>query len=275
MLAAETLAMSAMSAASNRLSATRAFWRAYDCAARARAAIDAVLSDGNGGAQRSWRVLNRLVATGGEYCDVTLEAAGTRLDVNEASEAQLHALIRVTSPGEADALTSTLLDWRDADRIPRALGAEWEWYDTHGLGAPRDGPFADAREIRWVRGFESGEFDRLLTVGPARLSLNTAPLGVLASVPGLSEEMLLRIDAERASGRPVVDLLSLSVHVSPQAQRELIAHYPDIVRLTTVDPDAWVLRAEGRDGSPVVSAFIEIRLVRVGGQSAVMSWRSW
>jgi type II secretory pathway component PulK len=258
------------------LRATRAFWRAYDCVARAHAAIDGVLSDGNDAdARRSWRVLNRLVLIGGESCEVELEAAGTRLDVNDASEAQLNALIRVSSPGEAEALTSALLDWRDADRIPRALGAEWQWYDAHGLSAPRDGPFADAREIRWVHGFESGAFDSLLTVGSARLSINTAPLGVLATVPGLTEEMLLRIDEERANGRPVVDLLSLAGRVSPQSERELVTHYPDVVRLTTVDPDAWVLTAEGRDGSPVVSGFIEIRLVRVGRQSAVMSWRSW
>lgn len=276
MLATETLAADATHAANNRLSATRAFWRAYECAAYARAAIDAALSEGDDAdAQRSWRVLHRLIATAGESCAVKLEAAGTRLDVNEASEEQISAVIRATSPDHPGALTSSLLDWRDPDKVPRALGAEWEWYDAHGRPAPRDGPLADAREILLMRGFENGAFDSLFTVGPARLSINTAPLAVLASVPGLSEEILTRVAEERANGRPIVDLLALAMRVSPRAERDLVAHYPEIIRLTTVDPDAWVLSAVGSSGSPAISVVIEIRLVRVGRRAAVLGWRSW
>ena len=276
MLASETLATEASNAATNRLSAARAFWRAYDCAARARAAIDVVLSDGDDAeALRSWRLLHRRIAIEADSCEVTLEAAGTRLDVNEASEAQLDALIRAASPADAEALVAALLDWRDPDATPRPLGAEGEWYEAQARGAPRDGPLADAREILLVRGFENGAFESLLTVGRARLSVNTAPLAVLASVPGLSEEILLRIDEERANGRPVADVLAVAARVSPQAEHDLVAHYPEVVRLTTVDPEAWLLTAIGRSGSPAISAFIEIRLVRHGRRSAVMSWRSW
>lgn len=276
MLASSALGADATGAASNRLNAAQAFWRAHDCAARACAAIDAVLSEGDDGdAARSWRLLHRLIAISGDSCDVELEAAGTRLDVNVASEAQLHALIRATSPSDADSLAAALLDWRDADNTPRALGVESEWYDDHERSVPRDGPFADAREILLVRGFENGSYDSLLTVGPARLSLNTAPLAVLASVRGLSEEILMRIAEERTNGRAIVDVLPLAARVSPQAAHDLVAHYPEIVRLTTVDPDAWLLTATGRSGSPAISAFIEMRLVRAGRRGAVTSWRSW
>jgi len=126
-----------------------------------------------------------------------------------------------------------------------------------------------------VRGFESGTFDSLLTVGPARLSLNTAPLPVLRSVLGLSEEILLRIAEQRTNGQQIADVLALAAGVSPEAERDLVANYREIVRLTTVDPDAWLLTAVGRGGSPAVSAYIEIRLVRNRRCSAVVSWRSW
>src|SRR6185503_7992595 len=210
---------------------------------------DSELSAGDeGDALRSWRVLHRLIAVFGDSCEVKLEAAGSRLDVNEASEAQLNALFRAASPADADALAAALLDWRDADELPRASGAEFEWYDAAGRARPRDAPFADAREILWVRGFESGTFDSLLTVGPARLSLNTAPLPVLRSVPGLSEEILLRIAEQRANGQQIADVLALAAGVSPEAERDLVANYREIVRLTTVDPDAWLLTAVGRSG---------------------------
>jgi len=276
MLASATLASNATSAGSNRLHATRAFWRANDCVSRAQAAIDAVLSEGNDGdAPRNWQRLPHLVAVAGDSCEVTLEAAGTRLDVNQASEAQLRALFRAASAPDPDALADALLDWRDADSTPRSSGGEWEWYRERARASPRDGPLAHAREILLVHGFENGAYDSLLTVGPGRLSLNTAPLAVLASVPGLSEEIRLRIGQERANGRQVVDVLALAAGVSPQAERDLLAHYPDLVRLTTVHPDAWIVTAVGRSGSPGISAFIEMRLVRNGRRSGSMSWRSW
>src|SRR4051812_48732156 len=82
-LAATLAGRDAAGAALNRVNAARAFWRAHDCAARARAAIDAELRDGDDAdALRRWRVLDHLVVVGGEGCDIRLEAAGTRLDVN-------------------------------------------------------------------------------------------------------------------------------------------------------------------------------------------------
>ena len=140
---------------------------------------------------------------------------------------------------------------------------------------PRNGPLADASELRLVRGFENGAYDSLLTVGVGPLSINTAPFAVLASVPGLSPEVLQRIAEVRESGRPITDLLELTRGVSPSAASLLLAHYADIAGRTTVDPEAWWLTARGRAGSPDITATIELQLVRAGRRAVVLRWRSW
>ena len=273
-LAATVAGRDAVRAGGNRVNATRAFWRAYDCASRTRAAIDGALSDDDGAVPR-WRMLHRVIAASGDRCNVRLEAAGSRLDVNSASEAQLRALIRETTTVDADPLVDALLDWRDADSTARALGAEARWYDAAGRLGPRNGPFADAREVRLVRGFESGTFDSLLTVGPERLALNAAPLALLASVPGLSREVRDRIAEERASGRTIADVLDLLPQLSPPAAADLLAHYADVARLTRVDPDAWWVTARGYVGLPEMAVTIELRVVRAGRRAVVLRWRSW
>ena len=275
-LAAATAGREAAGASANRVNAARAFWRAHDCAARARAAVDRELSEGDEtDALRRWRMLDRLVVIDADDCDVRFEAAGTRLDVNNASEEELRALLREVTDTGAEALADALMDWRDVDGIPRALGAEAEWYDARDRVLPRNGALADPAELRLVRGFEGGAYDSLLTVGPARLSLNTAPLAVLASVRGLSEEVRQRIADERASGRAIGDVLVLAGRVSREAASDLLANYPEIARRTTSDPDAWMLAARGGAGSPEIRATIEMRLVRDGRRAVALRWRSW
>src|SRR5438105_7264104 len=81
----------AVNAARNRTQLDRAHWVAAGCAARVQAAIDAVLSEAASfeDAAHTWRVLDRAVLSstlGMTGCDLALEAAGTRLDVNSATD---------------------------------------------------------------------------------------------------------------------------------------------------------------------------------------------
>jgi type II secretory pathway component PulK len=228
----------------------------------------------------TWRVLDRRVAqhelVSRPTCDVHLEAAGSRLDVNDASIEELRAVFAAMGLADAGALADALADWRDADDAPRPLGAEASWYDMVHRLRPRNAPLADAREIALVRGFEQpGRFDSVLGVAPARLAVNSAPLVVLASVPGLSAELRQRIGDERAAGRPIGDVLDLAGRLSPGTAEELRAHYPEIARLTTVDPDAWLVVARGEAGRPRRSVTIELRLVRAGRRAVVLGRRTW
>jgi type II secretory pathway component PulK len=169
-----------------------------------------------------------------------------------------------------------LLDWRDADELPRQFGAERAWYVGQGRAPPRDGPLADPRELARVKGFERlAGLDSLLDVEPARVDLNHAPLAALAALPGFTEEALSRIAEQRLRGVPLADLLAFSATLSPGARAALLARYADLARLATTEPDAWILTSRAQQGEPPISAVLELRLVRAGTRAGVVRRRTW
>src|SRR5262249_36010687 len=186
----------AVDTARNRTELERAYWIATGCASRARAAIDALLRDGTTDDARAavWRSLDRRVASAIAFepaCRVELVAVGTRLDVNSASDEMISRLL--ASLGISDAasreMTDALADWKDSADVPRAAGggAERSWYAAEQRELPRVGPIADARELARVRGFERiADFDSVLGTDGGRVSLATAPVPVLMSVPGVT-----------------------------------------------------------------------------------------
>jgi general secretion pathway protein K len=197
------------------------------------------------------------------------------VDVNNADAEQLITLLQaigIERP-RADSMADALLDWRDPDDVPRALGAERDWYRAAGRFMPRNGPLADVRELRQVRGFDVTSVpDSLLgaifTVEPGRLLWNRAPIAVLASVPGLSDEALARIAERRAAGMPLSSATDLAAVLSPTARQLLESRWSDVQGLTGDRPDAWVLTA--RSGM----ATIELRLAAAGARAAVVRRRT-
>jgi general secretion pathway protein K len=280
-LAAMTTARDTVALSANRIDDERAVWRANECFARARAAIDEVLAAAqrDGGALPVWRVLDwRIPAAGlrADGCDARLEAAGSRLDLNAVDERQLRAVFRSLALANPEALADALLDWRDTDDDPRPQGAEYRTYEALQRVPPRNGALADLRELALVIGFEGvGGLQELLGTEPGRLALNAAPIAVLATLPGFTPELLARIALERESGRAILDLLALAASVSSRAADSVMAYYPELVALTTATPDAWILTASGRSGAPPMVATIEGRLVLAGDRAAVVRWRSW
>jgi general secretion pathway protein K len=272
-------------AARNRIDAERAAWRANDCLERARAAVDEAVAKarGEGATLRLWRAVDRAILESpvvtADGCALRIEAAGSHLDVNAADAQQLVTLFRALNLSDAEGLADRLLDWRDADDDERPGGAEHDWYATHVRVGPRNAPFADAKEIKRVAGFEdTGVVDEVLGVEPGRICINTAPTAVLAVIPGFTPELLSRIAFERESGRQVNDVLSLSAAISRPSADSVLAHYPDIARLTTVNPEAWIIVARGgagAPGTPEISVFAEVRLVLGEGRAVVTRRRSW
>lgn len=136
---------------------------------------------------------------GGIWCVGRLEDPQARINLNLADSLLLRAILG------ADTLVSALLDWLDADSTPRAGGAEAAWYLAHGRPSPRNGPLADVREVRLVRGFE--DFDEaglqiLFTVhGDGRINPRTAHPRVLVAL-GYSPEAIGVIEAMRTSSAP-------------------------------------------------------------------------
>ncbi len=277
-LAAGVAARESIGSAANRAALHTAGWHAEDCAERARLVIEHAL---RGPDLQAWiradDVIHDAPLLRERQCTVFLEPAGARLDVNEVSADLARALLlrRTQSPQLADSLVSALLDWRDADDVPREAGAERAWYAARGRTGPRNGPIADVREVRHIRGFESLSWlDSIFTVEPGRLLLTRAPLEVLAALPGMSDELVMIISRARER-QAAVDLLSSAAELSPWARERLMRHYAELAPLIAAEPEAWVLRSYGRSRGSAVLAVLELRLVRAQTRAAIVRRRTW
>lgn len=283
------VARRAAGAAHNRRAATVAMWLAEDCASRAESAIGSALKRSNDDSvsnadvvQRSWSQLDDAVAASRDLseapCTLTMRPTGTTIDVNTANDSMLVRLFSALgeAPAVADSLADAILDWRDPDDVARPNGAEAAWYLARRRQPPRNAAFADVRELSRVRGLERRTgLDSVLGVEQDRIVLDRAPLAVIAALPGFTNEAVAQVADHRARGAPIPDLLSLGAELSAAGRAALLADYPDLVRLTTSEPDAWLLTARGVAGTPAVTQVIELRLVRAGDRAAVVRRRTW
>jgi general secretion pathway protein K len=266
--------------AAARVALERGRWEALGCERRVAAAIDAALASAPtlDDAAKLWRTLpsgvfaSPLLAS----CDVSLDAAGTRLDVNEASEEMIVNLLdAIGVDSDAPQLLDALEDWIDPDDDARPMGAERGWYEAAGRIVPRNGPLADLRELRRIRGFDAIRgLDSVFATEPGRISLATAPVSVLMAVPGITRETAEQIVAMQQMGTPPADLRAVLGSVSRASADALAARYSDAVRATTPDPDAWVIHVREARGAPAVAVNLEWRVIRTGRRCLVVATRS-
>ncbi len=272
----------AVHASRNRSELERAYWMAFGCASRARAGIDALLRDGttDDAATAVWRTLDRRVThamTFGRACEVQLEALGTRLDANTASDEMVVRLLFALGVPEARTheMVDALADWKDSDDVARGSGAERSWYVAEHREQPRNAPIADVRELAHVRGFERiSDFDTLFGVDEGRVSLATAPVSVLMSIPGVTRETAETIAQLRQRGEPVGDLLAVTGLVSSTSAESLSARYADAAHVSTAAPDGWILTVRASSGFPPNTATLTMRLVRDGEAARLAFARS-
>jgi general secretion pathway protein K len=271
----------ALATAQNRMNVTRAMWHAEACGDVVRATADNALEDTLASATAAWDTLDRsLVSIGTELrgCAVSARTAGDRLNVNDAGADALIAAFMADGVTEetADSLADALLDWRDADTVPRPQGAEAAWYRAAGRVVPTNMPFQDESEIRLVRGFEKADsLIALLGVEPGGIVLDRAPLAVIASLPGMTPEAVAHIAELRWRGELVGDVRLLGASLSEDARARLVAAYPDLVRMIATEPDAWIVRITSTSGKPAISVVEELRLVRAARRAGVTRARLW
>lgn len=272
-----------VSAARNRVQGERALWSALGCARRTQAEIDGLLRDAPTLDEDAliWRTLDRRILARptslNRPCEVRLEAAGSRVDVNSATPEMIVSLLRAIGESEAHAseMADALADWRDTNDVELPAGAERAWYAGAMRATPRNGPLADIRELALVRGFEAlPQFARVFTVEPGRISLAHASADVLSSIPGFTRETADLIASLAAQGTPVADASAVVGTVSAQSASELMARYPEIVRVTTADPDAWILEVRATNGEPRTTVVLQWRLIRTGHRCVVVRSRT-
>ena len=128
-----------------------------------------------------------------------------RIDLNQASEVLLLGMLHSVGleDDSAIAIRDAILDWRDADDVPRAYGAEDEQYLEEGrpVGA-RDGAFLLVEELQQVKGVTPELYKklaRMLTVNAGQRTVNPAFASreVLSAIPALDREIIDQYLAER------------------------------------------------------------------------------
>lgn len=191
-------------------------------------------------------------------------------------------------PRQADVITDSIEDWRDPDDFYRPNGAESDYYES--LEEPylaKNAPFDLPEELLLVRGVtpeifygrkgttDSGEpveyygLQKYFTTFSSmnRINVNSAPLLVLASLPGLDYDTALEIDALRKAA-PISDASEIARRI-PGLPTDTLTY------LSTLRTNVYTLNSLGRvEGSEVVSRIRSV--IRVDGTGrkgyAVLYW---
>ena len=214
------------------------------------------------------RRLDRVDLGRGTWCDAVLDDPGAKLNLNVADRDALLALLLAAGarPGALDSLADALLDWRDADTIPRPDGLE-----TPGN---RNGPLADVAELGEVRGFDAALVAHLssfvTTRGTGAINVNAAPAPVLRTLPGMSDEALRVVLGGRASESTLQSTDELAALLSKSARAVLFAQYPEFVRAVTFGPAQLVAVVRGGVTATPTVARATLTLVPVPGRLVVI-----
>ena len=271
----------AYEATRNRVNAERAYWIGEGCVAEVREAIDRVLQTTSPIAlPRTWQTMDATVQSAGaaidSSCRYRLEAVGSAIDVNGASDALLRKYFRNgAASASADALTDAVLDWRDADDDPSPSGAERAWYTANKRPAPRNDSLASVQELTLIRGLEARpDLTAYLTIEPSRVCLTTAPAAVLAALPGFTDDAVTQVLADRANGVWFGDLNMLRGRLPQAASDSILAHFQELAQTTTVDPNGWILNVAASAGDPAVVVTTELRLDRYADRAIVLQRRT-
>ncbi len=145
--------------------------------------------------------------------DIEARDLGSQLNINNMNEAQLRTFfgLALKDFSTAEHLTQAILDWRDADSLPRSNGIERDGYiKNEKLVLPSNQPFRELVELESVDGMTPEIYEKvaryLTTRGSGRINVNSADTIVLRSVPGMTDQVLTQILAQRGRGRRIQNI---------------------------------------------------------------------
>jgi general secretion pathway protein K len=143
---------------------------------------------------------------------VRVRDLGASLNVNQMNENELRTFFQFAI-GDftiADQLAQSIMDWRDADSIPRPRGGERDAYiKAEKLALPTNAPFREVTDLAEVLGVTPEIYARvspyLRVRGSGLININTAPPVVLRALPGMTDATLNYILQMRSQGRRISD----------------------------------------------------------------------
>jgi len=265
----------------NRTELTRLRWVVQACTAIALAELDRTVADRRAGASEDevWAYLDRSDLSDAVQplgCDLTIEPVGSTLDVNRIDSLSLDRVL--FSAGlrtiSADSIVAAILDWRDADTVPRAAGAERPWYEAAERAGPSNRLFEDPEELSLVRGLEGRpEIRRLFGTTSEPIVLSHASAPVLASLSGLDRRVLRSLERLRSGGTAWEFTDLIGVLSEPEAET-LQAALPKLLGQTVPRPEAWWLRVWARDPAHDLVQGVAVRITRSSGSLRVSEHRT-
>jgi general secretion pathway protein K len=206
---------------------------------------------------------------------------GTQLNINSLNEAQLRNFFSfaLRDFATADRIAQAVLDWRDADSIPRSNGAERDDYIRDGrLALPTNQTFREVSELLQVAGMTDEIYWRvapfLTTRGSGVINVNSADTLVLRSVPGMTDQILANILSQRSQGRRISNLNSI---VPRNTGRGGIPGLPggnNLGGALTVDVSELQLTLTARVGPQQLPVRLNAIIQRQGMNSRI-TWRQW
>jgi type II secretory pathway component PulK len=135
---------------------------------------------------------------------------GEKLNINQLSENDLQTFFSflLSDYSKATQLAQAIMDWRDADSIPRPSGAERDAYiKAEMLALPTNAPFREVEELQDVMGMTPEIYAKarpyFTTKGNGQVNVNTAPVPVLRALPGMNDQTLNMILQLRSQGRRI------------------------------------------------------------------------
>jgi type II secretory pathway component PulK len=145
--------------------------------------------------------------------DVVAHDLGQFLNINQANENELRSFFSylLSDYETATKLSQAIMDWRDADSIPRPSGAERDDYiRAEKLALPTNLPFREVSDLQDVMGMTPEIYAKaspyLTTRGNGQVNLNSAPVAVLRALPGMTDATLNTIVQMRSQGRRIANV---------------------------------------------------------------------
>jgi general secretion pathway protein K len=149
--------------------------------------------------------------------EVVAHDLNEKLNVNLLTENDLRTFFSfvLNDYSKATQLAQTIMDWRDADSIPRPSGAERDAYLKAGmLALPANAPFREIDDLRDMMGMTpeiyAAVVPYLTTRGSGAVNVNTAPVAVLRALPGMTDATINQILQQRSQGRRIDNLAQIT-----------------------------------------------------------------
>jgi general secretion pathway protein K len=216
--------------------------------------------------------------------DIAVTDLGTQLNINNMNENQLRAFFNFALKdfSSSESLTQSILDWRDADSIPRPQGMERDGYiREERLVLPSNQPFREVADLLDVYGMTPEIYERisryLTTRGTGIINVNSADTLVLRAVPGMTDQVLAQILSQRAMGRRITSLNSILPRGGGRGGRGG-GGFPGLNNALqgalTVDVTELQLTLTARVGPQQLPVRLNAILQRQGAGSRI-TWRQW